>query len=428
MTETPRPDDRVPMRGAITDRRTPPTGVLPRQLQTWLMVGIAVVVLLIILITGRREPPMPPGSTTTRAPITLAPADRIRTYQQQLAAEEARQQQALTGGRAPANADDPRAGSRASVAASSVRASGQDAAESLRADNVALSHRATGPSSYAERNLRREVPNPTEVPASPDLGSFEQALTRALAARPSPTGPRAEGSALATTAENAPITEPSAAASSAASKQSRAATATEHPAPGERFTLFEGTVIETALLNRLDGTFAGPVVCLVTTPVYAQDRQRVLIPQGARVLGGSSSVQGWGDSRLAVSFHRLLMPDGHTYSLDLFKGLDQVGETGVRDAVNRHYAQVFGASIAIGALSGLAQYNTRSGAVGVTDFGDEFRQSAGASIAGSATRILDRYLNVLPTLTIREGHRIKVYLTNDMALPAFVPGAPGGVR
>ena len=52
------------------------------------------------------------------------------------------------------------------------------------------------------------------------------------------------------------------------------------------------------------------------------------------------------------------MPDGQTYTLDRFKGLDQIGDTGLKDSVNRHYLQVFGASIAIGALSGLAQYGT----------------------------------------------------------------------
>jgi type IV secretion system protein VirB10 len=33
--------------------------------------------------------------------------------------------------------------------------------------------------------------------------------------------------------------------------------------------------------------------------------------------------------------------------------------------------------------------------------------------------VLDRYLNVLPTITIREGYRIKVYLTNDLELPVY---------
>jgi type IV secretory pathway VirB10-like protein len=202
----------------------------------------------------------------------------------------------------------------------------------------------------------------------------------------------------------------------------------ETPAEGPRLRLLEGTVIETVLLTRLNGTLAGPVACLVTTPVYSEDRQHVLIPAGARVLGSAAPVQSWGDSRLAVSFHRLLMPDGHTYSLDGFHGLNQVGEAGVTEDVNRHYLQIFGASAAIGALSGLAQFGTTSG-LASTSFGDEYRQAAGASLASSTSRILDRYLNVLPTITIREGYRIKVYLTADFELPEYGPASEsGGVR
>ena len=73
----------------------------------------------------------------------------------------------------------------------------------------------------------------------------------------------------------------------------------------------------------------------------------------------------------------------------------------------------------IGAISGLAQFNTRSGFD--YSFTDAYRQAAGASLATSTSRVLDRYLNVLPTITIREGFRIKVYLTNDMELPVYEP-------
>jgi type IV secretion system protein VirB10 len=191
--------------------------------------------------------------------------------------------------------------------------------------------------------------------------------------------------------------------------------------------LLEGTVVETVLLNRLDGTFAGPVTCLVTTAVYSHDRQSIVIPAGARVLGSSSPVQSWGDSRLAVSFHRLVMPDGQTHSLDRFKGLNQIGDTGLKDSVNRHYWQVFGASLAIGALSGLAQYTPRVG-LDSTSFGDSYRQAAVSSLAASTGRVLDRYLNILPTITIREGYRIKVYLTNDLLLPIYGRVSSGGGR
>ena len=170
--------------------------------------------------------------------------------------------------------------------------------------------------------------------------------------------------------------------------------------------------------------------CVVTTPVYAHGRQHVLIPAGSRVLGSASPVTMVGDARLAVRFHRLILPDGRTHPLTQFQGLNQIGETGLRDRVDRHYWQVFGASLAIGAISGLAQINTRSGLDGYS-VGDGARQAAGASLAASTGRVLDRYLNVLPTITIREGHRIKIYLTNDLDLPAYAAvstTAPGGTR
>ena len=115
------------------------------------------------------------------------------------------------------------------------------------------------------------------------------------------------------------------------------------------------------------------------------------------------------------------------------RGSNQIGETGLKDQVNRHYWQVFGASLAIGAISGLAQFNTRSGVD--QSFADAYRQGAGASLAQSAARVLDRFLNQLPTITIREGHRIKVSLTSDLTLPAWFDGrdrrpvvSTGGIR
>ncbi len=36
-------------------------------------------------------------------------------------------------------------------------------------------------------------------------------------------------------------------------------------------------------------------------------------------------------------------------------------------------------------------------------------------------QFLDRFLNRLPTITIREGTRVKIILTDDLALPAYQP-------
>ena len=177
-------------------------------------------------------------------------------------------------------------------------------------------------------------------------------------------------------------------------------------------------MIETVLTNRLDGTFAGPVNCLVTTAVYAPDHQHLLIPAGARVLGDARPVTTFGQTRIAVVFHRVLLPNGARIDLETFHGLSQIGETGLRDEVDRHYAQIFGASLAVGAIAGLAQAQTSIGLD--TTALDVYRQGAAANLAQSSARILDRFLNLLPTVTIREGHRIKVYVSSDLDVPAYV--------
>ena len=188
-------------------------------------------------------------------------------------------------------------------------------------------------------------------------------------------------------------------------------------AEGPLYRLFEGTIVETVLTNRLDGNFAGPVNVMVTTNVYSHDSQQLLIPQGTRVLGQVEKVSGVGQQRLAVFFHRLIMPDGYVHSLDKFQALNQTGETGLRDQVNHHYVQIFGASLAIGAIAGVAQAGANYGS---TSNGiDAYQRGTSQNLSQSALHILDRFLNVLPTFTVREGHRIKIVLTDDLLLPEY---------
>ena len=186
---------------------------------------------------------------------------------------------------------------------------------------------------------------------------------------------------------------------------------------GSRYVVFEGTVLETLLVNRLNGTFAGPITCLLTTDIYSHDRQHVLIPAGTKLLGEVKKVEALGQQRLAIFFHRLIMSDGYSVSLDQFKGLSQIGETALRDKVNNHYLQIFGASLAIGILGGIAEAGT--GNVFTNSPIDQARAGFGSNLANSSMQILDRFLNILPTVTIREGNRVKVYLSGDLLLPDY---------
>ena len=89
--------------------------------------------------------------------------------------------------------------------------------------------------------------------------------------------------------------------------------------------IYEGSFLEAVLLTQLTGDFPGPVLAMVSVPFYSADRQRILIPRGARVVGTARAVQDPDQSRLAVAFHRLLLPDGSWIDLE-FTGLNQAGE------------------------------------------------------------------------------------------------------
>jgi type IV secretory pathway VirB10-like protein len=190
---------------------------------------------------------------------------------------------------------------------------------------------------------------------------------------------------------------------------------------GQPYLVYEGSVLDTVLMNRLDGDAVGPVKVLVSNPLYSHDHQHVIIPEGTVVLGEAKKIgaAGFGQQRrMAVVFHRLIMPDGYSVDLDQFQGLDQIGQEGLKDKVNNHYLQIFGISIALGVIAGASEITQGGGAI-TTSGSQAFTNGAAGSVSQSATTILDRFIQIPPTITIREGHRVKVYFTQDLLLPAY---------
>jgi type IV secretion system protein TrbI len=105
-------------------------------------------------------------------------------------------------------------------------------------------------------------------------------------------------------------------------------------------------------------------------------------------------------------------------------GLNQIGDAGLRDRVNHHYLATFGAAAAVGLITGLSQYLGNVG-LGAGEGNRTVVIAGGVGDAASqaAVQVMNRFLNRLPTVTIREGHRVKVYVTSDLELPR--PDEPG---
>ncbi len=175
-----------------------------------------------------------------------------------------------------------------------------------------------------------------------------------------------------------------------------------------------GQFIEAVLVTQIRGDAPGPAIARVSTPFWSRDRQRILIPRGARFIGRVQAVQNWEQARLSVTFDRLIF---NNYNLRLpFAGLSQAGEAGLKDQVKRHYLATFGAAGAVGVIAGLTLRNTQSIGFNVPA-GQAARMEAGRSLGESASAIMSQYLNRLPSITIRAGHRIRIYFVSDLLVP-----------
>jgi type IV secretion system protein TrbI len=400
----------------VQEKAPKPPGLLPKHVQSWLLAGLAVLMVLIMWLTDGKSPSAP--AKAARSAVPAQPSvevnetkiaelqNRIAELQrEQLVAQSALAQQAHVLGAGAVNSQ------QAGTAANPNEAKSEDVIEaerkkraylSLFASNVALTYRKVPPGAA----VTEAAPPAAAVPVpGPDPAQIAQ-LWKEMQPGSAPAAAPAHNDSAETSRgkeeSKTPAAVPAASAGAAA---------------GKTYALFEGTILETVLINRLDGGFSGPIECLLSTDVYSNDRQHLLIPAGSRLLGETKKVDTFGQTRLAVVFHRLLMPDGYSVSLDGFKGLNQVGDTGLRDQVNNHYLRLFGVSLAIGALGAVAEGAT-SGPLTASGT-DLMRQGFAQSTAQSSAQILDKFLNIMPTITIREGHRVKVYLSGDLTFPDY---------
>jgi type IV secretion system protein TrbI len=357
------------------------------------------------------------------APVMPPSADRVRDYQDRLRALEAQTVSQLADQQA-APASDPRAYSEPSSPPPQDPIQTEKRRreyESLFASNVVLSRRPEAQRPDLGKPDVSAQAGASSAAGPPTVDEIADAALRATTRAAGLIRPEPQGGTGTANVRTTPAT-----VGASSFEQSHAPGHTDPiSAAGPLHRLLEGTIIDAVLTNRLDGTTAAPVNCLVTNPLYSHSGQQVVIPAGARLLGETKPVQSFGETRLAVAFHRLLMPDGRTYRLDQFLGLNQIGDAGLKDQVNQHYLATFGAAAAVGLISGLSQ-SIGSAGLGHGDGNDRTVIIAGG--VGDATsqatlQVMNRFLNRLPTITIREGHRVKVYLTSDLELPAYV--APG---
>lgn len=119
---------------------------------------------------------------------------------------------------------------------------------------------------------------------------------------------------------------------------------------------------------------------------------------------------------MLIGWRRLCRPDG-CINLGNQLAVDAEGYSGLSDQVDNHYDKIFLGVLASSVLSAGAA--TSQGVVqnGNPTFGQYAVAGVGQDINQAGEKILEKNLNIQPTLTIRPGQRFGIQIDKDFIIP-----------
>jgi len=191
--------------------------------------------------------------------------------------------------------------------------------------------------------------------------------------------------------------------------------------PQSPYQLMAGTIISASLVSGLNSDLPGFVIAQVTENVYDSVSGRfLLIPQGSRLLGKYDNVVAFGQERALVMWHRIIRPDGSSVVIDNLPATDTAGYAGLTDEVDLHtWKFLKGVALAtvLGVGSELA-FGTSD-----NDLVKAFAQATQSTTNRAGQRLVERNLNVAPTLNVRPGWPLRVIVHKDIVLQPYRPAA-----
>jgi type IV secretory pathway VirB10-like protein len=190
--------------------------------------------------------------------------------------------------------------------------------------------------------------------------------------------------------------------------------------PASRYEIKAGDVISAALVTALNSDLPGRIVAQVTAPVYdTVTGEHLLIPQGARLIGAYASGATYGDNRLLLVWNRLTLPNGWSIDLREMNATDPGGASGVSDRTDNHLGRL-GIAIGLSAIISVVA-NEAEDDDDHTSLSQSVGDAAAQQAAQTGARIVDRELEVRPTLRVRAGAPVRVLVTRDIQLRPYAP-------
>ena len=190
---------------------------------------------------------------------------------------------------------------------------------------------------------------------------------------------------------------------------------------GRLLEIKTGTVIPAVMVSGINSDLPGVMIAQVSQNVWNTAKGKyLLIPQGSKLYGVYDSRVVYGQERVLIAWNRVIFPDGSSVTLGAMPGADMSGYAGFNDKVNNHYMRIFGSAFFMSAILGTTAYtldkvDSNGNNTDNPSFQDEMITALAQQMGSAAMQLLQRNLNIKPTLEIRPGYQFNVITTKDVA-------------
>lgn len=184
-------------------------------------------------------------------------------------------------------------------------------------------------------------------------------------------------------------------------------------------SIWEGTIFEAVLTTAINTDNPGDVTARISKNIYSsQDGKYLLIPQNSILIGTYNSSVSYAQKRVQIVWTKLIRPDGYELDLGALNTSDSRGASGLKGFVNDHPWSYLKAiilmstvSIANGELSGVASKTDNKYIEDVVADTQNIVNKLG-------DKLIDRAMNVQPTIYIKEGTEMKIIVNQNFVIPA----------
>jgi type IV secretion system protein TrbI len=191
-------------------------------------------------------------------------------------------------------------------------------------------------------------------------------------------------------------------------------------APASTYVVQAGNIIPAALITGIRSDLPGQITAQVTENVFDSPTGRfLLVPQGTRLIGIYDSQVAFGQSRVLLVWTRLIMPNGRSIVLERQPGADTAGYAGLEDEVDNHWGALFKAALLSTLLGVGSELGSTTGTGGNSDVITALRRGSSDSLNQTGQKVVQRNLDIQPTLTIRPGFPVRVIVNRDLVLEPY---------